>query len=353
MARRPPQAPDTEPSSAFGTSSTEIDLDTNHWLMQRARRNAKSWREPNLSHYDHIVVSTSGGKDSQAALEYTYQAARKQGVLDRLTVVHCDLGRVEWQGTRDLVERQVEKYGLDLTVVKRPGNDLLDQVLKERKKWPAYGMAQFCTSDHKTSQVAKVVTGLTEETRKAEGYSARSKGRVVRVLQVLGLRAQESQHRAELHPMMAHTLPPGSWEPVDPKDIPRYPPTKQEITKAAKEGREPLGKPMYYDSYDKTEPNTIREEWQWLPVFDWTEDQVWSLIRRRRLEYHRAYDLGMSRFSCAFCICARRADLLIAARHNKELLRQYVKVERKIGFTFKHGWPIERLWDEVYPGERV
>lgn len=56
---------------------------------------------PNLSDYDVILISSSAGKDSRAALDVTVEAARAAGVLDRV-VVHADLGEEEWPATLEL-----------------------------------------------------------------------------------------------------------------------------------------------------------------------------------------------------------------------------------------------------------
>ena len=45
--------------------------------------------------------------------------------------------------------------------------------------------------------------------------------------------------------------------------------------------------------------NTKRTVDNWLPIHDWTEAQVWELIRSQGLPYNYAYDLGMPRLSCA------------------------------------------------------
>lgn len=76
---------------------------------------------PDLSSYDLIVVSTSGGKDSQVALDVTIAEARRAGVLDRVHVVHADLGADEWAGTTDLVIAQAEHYGVPLSICSRIG----------------------------------------------------------------------------------------------------------------------------------------------------------------------------------------------------------------------------------------
>ncbi len=74
---------------------------------------------PRLCDYDCLVVNSSAGKDSQAMLDMVAQQAKAEEVLDRLVVVHADLGRVEWPGTRELAERQARHYGVRFEVVTR------------------------------------------------------------------------------------------------------------------------------------------------------------------------------------------------------------------------------------------
>jgi 3'-phosphoadenosine 5'-phosphosulfate sulfotransferase (PAPS reductase)/FAD synthetase len=75
-----------------------------------------------LASYDWIVVSSSAGKDSQAMLDYVCELATAAKVRERVLVLHCDLGRVEWQGTRELAERQARRYDVQfMTVVRLEG----------------------------------------------------------------------------------------------------------------------------------------------------------------------------------------------------------------------------------------
>lgn len=57
---------------------------------------------PDLASYDVILVNTSAGRDSQAALRVVAETARAAGVSERVLAVHYDLGRVGWEGARDL-----------------------------------------------------------------------------------------------------------------------------------------------------------------------------------------------------------------------------------------------------------
>jgi hypothetical protein len=62
-------------------------------------------------------------------------------------------------------------------------------------------------------------------------------------------------------------------------------------------------------------------------------DEVWRTIREAGQRRHWAYDKGMSRLSCSFCIMSSKPDLIIAARERPDLLAEYVALEKEIGHT--------------------
>lgn len=282
----------------------------------------------NLHDFDVVLVNSSAGKDSQALLTYLIALADAQGYSrDRIIVVHADLGRVEWDGTRELAEQQAAAYGLRVEVVAR-GEDLLDQVSTRRRNldakaealtgeaaalrdagwvafagladqdaakaegtpaWPS-STARYCTSDQKTSQVAKLMTRLAD-THRAAGNAG-----PLRILNTLGIRADESPARAK------------------------------------KES-------LHRDSAS----NTRRAVTRWLPIFGWSEALVWSVIDASGLRSHEAYAAGMPRLSCVFCVLAGERELILAARLNPALAREYVATEREVGHTFQNGRSIESI----------
>lgn len=235
-----------------------------------------------LTKFDRIVVSSSAGKDSQAMLDLVAVEAETQGVLDRLVVVHCDLGRVEWPGTPELAEAHARRYGVRFVKVSRPQGDLLDQV-EQRGMWPS-SAARYCTSDHKRGQVSKVHTMLAKEHRAAGGRGP------VRILNCIGYRHEESPNRAKM--------------PTEPTP-------------------------------NKRETNGRRIVTDWYPIITWTEAEVWERIGIAGTEPHPAYDLGMPRLSCCLCIFAGRDALLVAGHANPELLAEYAAVEERIGHQFR------------------
>lgn len=255
-----------------------------------------------LNDYDWVLISSSAGKDSQAMLTTMVEKCAAAGVKrSRLVVVHADLGRVEWLGTKDLAERQAKHYGLRFEVVTRPQGDLLHQVEFQRNGlWPS-STNRYCTSDHKRGQILKLLTRLTNETRAAENTKRR-----IKILDCWGIRAEESTERAK----------------------------KDEL------------------SINKKGTNKKRLTHTYLPVFNFTENEVWATIKRSGVEHHRAYDLGMPRLSCCFCIYSGRDSLLIAGEHNPELLEEYVALEKRVKFDFMYKKPLSEIQDALARGER-
>ena len=252
---------------------------------------------PTLSKWDVILVNSSGGKDSQAMLGEIVRQVDEQGLSrDRIVVVHAELGRVEWNGTLELAREQAEAYGLEFRSISRPQGDLLDHVEK-RGMWPGPA-TRYCTSDHKRGQIAKVVTALDRERRMGGSF---------KLLNCMGLRAEESPSRRK----------------------------KMSFTE---------------NRLFSTKTRTV---WDWLPIHGWPEERVWQSIRESGIRHHEAYDIGMPRLSCVLCIYAPREALVLAGRHNPELLDEYVAVEERIGHTFKADLSLAEVRAEVAQGGPV
>jgi 3'-phosphoadenosine 5'-phosphosulfate sulfotransferase (PAPS reductase)/FAD synthetase len=254
---------------------------------------------PDLPSYRWVVLNSSAGKDSQAMLDYVVELCDKAHVpRSRLVVAHADLGRVEWPGTRQLAEEQARHYGLVFHAVSRARGDLLDHIAK-RGMFPSPA-ARFCTSDHKRTQIWTLFTRLVEEAH-AEGLPY-----PIRILSCMGLRAQESPARARRQPF----------------------------------------------TYDERASNGRRHVDLWLPIHGWTVRQVWDRIQISGVRHHPAYDLGMPRLSCCFCIFAPRSALLLAGQHNPQLLAEYVEVERRIGHRFRLELPLAEVQEALARGEQ-
>lgn len=250
----------------------------------------------NLRWYDWLVVNSSAGKDSQVTLDVLAQQADAQGVKHKVVVVHCDLGRAEWEGAKELAELQAAIYGVRFEVVKRKQGDLLEHV-RARGMWPS-PTARYCTSDHKRGQVDQLFTRLSKETRES------GVRRPVRILNCLGLRAEESPARQKKLPFRL----------------------------------------------DRRASNGKRTVHTFLPIHDLTTEQVWERIRQSMVPHHPAYDLGLPRLGCVLCIMAPKNALLLAGKHNRKLLDEYVAVEKEIGHRFRKELSLAEVRDELDAG---
>jgi 3'-phosphoadenosine 5'-phosphosulfate sulfotransferase (PAPS reductase)/FAD synthetase len=263
---------------------------------------------PDLASYDVIEISSSGGKDSLAMKVHVAAQLREARLLDRGVVVHADLGRVEWPGTPELVEAQARHIGLRFMKVKRPQGDLLEHVEK-LGKWPM-PTQRFCTADHKRGQIYTAFTALAEEARERLTHEAALAGngfnRPIRILNCVGLRAEESPGRAKRPALVRDKKCSGRRKVVD----------------------------------------------VWLPIQGWTETEVWTACRASSAPIHPAYAAGLPRASCVFCIYAPEAALQIAGHAHPALLAEYVAVEQRIGHTFKRHLPIAKVAADVAAGVR-
>lgn len=266
---------------------------------------------PDLRDYDLIAVSDSGGADSRAALHVTVAAAHRARVFDRVRTYHASLGPLEWpaaefRGRRYLsTSEQAALHSLSYGVpshrhvevqrtVEHAAGEFVPYSLltyvAERGMWPAKGVAQFCTSDWKTSLIFAAWTPVVSALR-------RRLGRAVRILNVLGIRADESPSRAVRSPYRCLV----------------------------------------------TSTNGARHIDEWLPIHEWSKDQVRELSGYRGLFHHWTYDsepgardwAGSSRCSCSICVVAGLRDLLLNTRRRPRLTNVYATVERETGHRFQ------------------
>jgi 3'-phosphoadenosine 5'-phosphosulfate sulfotransferase (PAPS reductase)/FAD synthetase len=242
---------------------------------------------PDPCDYDLILVNSSAGKDSQATLDVVVTAARAAGVLHRVVVVHADLGDAEWDGVPELAAEHAAHYGLRFEIARREQAGQVETILQrveQRRMWPD-AARRWCTSDHKRGPIRKVMTRLVAEIRDARPDTQRP----VHLLNVMGLRAEESAARARRLPYAPNPSATNGRRRVD----------------------------------------------DWYPIHHWSVSQVWARIGTAGTRPHHAYRDGMSRLSCRFCVLASRSDLVCSARLNPELAHRHADVEQRVGHRFR------------------
>jgi len=243
-----------------------------------------------------LVLSVSGGKDSDAMCHHLLERRQTEGWAGDVVMIHADLGaRVEWQQTPDYVQNLARRKGVPLHVVRWTHGDLIDRIWQRYYKdpsrpcWPSAQM-RYCTADLKRGPISRELRRLFPSGN---------------VICAMGLRAQESQTRAR--------------------------------------------RPTFSLRTDSSAPTKGRFVYDWLPIHDWMETNVWDCIRRHGNIHHEAYSLGNHRLSCALCVLASLNDLINGAVHNPDTYREYRRIEAVTGYSFRQDFWLSDLKPELLP----
>lgn len=231
-----------------------------------------------------FFISHSGGKDSQAMyahLKYDIGIPAEQ-----IVVVHAHLGAIEWDGVKEHIEANIEEELHVVQAIDKDGNDKdFISMIETRGYFPSPSYRQ-CTSDLKRGPIQKFMRKVMKE----RGVSL--------AVNCMGLRAEESSSRAKK----------ADWE------------LNKQMSKAG------------------------REVYDWLPVHDWSTDDVYDRIEAAGQDAFHAYgNRGdkNERLSCVFCIMGSVNDHINGAAHRPELYKQMVDLEQKLGHTMFNGQTLE------------
>lgn len=222
-----------------------------------------------------FVCNHSGGKDSQAMMIRLLEIVPPA----QLMVVHASLGEVEWEGALELAEHQAKAAGIPFVVAHAVKTffEMVEHRFKVRPESPSWPSAsnRQCTSDLKRGPCQREVRRYAA----AHDFTC--------IVNCTGLRAQESPGRAKQIPFKVNE-------------------------RGSIAGRQWL---------------------EWLPIHDYTVDQVFATIRDAGQQPHWAYAAGNDRLSCVFCIMGSKRDIANGARHRPDLLAKYLEIEARTGYT--------------------
>jgi len=270
-----------------------------------------SAEEIDVDDYDHIIICMSGGKDSIACL----LKLKEQGVdQSKIELWHHEVdGRegshlMDWQFMPDYNRKLAEAMGVPLyfswleggfegemlkanayskphRIEKPEGLMVLDRDTRRakpatRRKFPQLSASlqtRWCSS------ALKIDVG-----RRSLNNQERFNGK--RVLFITGERRQESGNRARYNQFEPHAC--------DRRD-----------------GR----KARHVDSYRA--------------VLGWSEDRVWDILERHRINPPVPYRLGWTRSSCMTCIYNGPRIWATLCRHFPSRVQQIVDYENEFGVT--------------------
>jgi 3'-phosphoadenosine 5'-phosphosulfate sulfotransferase (PAPS reductase)/FAD synthetase len=282
---------------------------------------AKRPPEPRLDTYSRILVMFSGGKDSLACLLHLFELGVPR---ERIELWHHDVdGRegsdlMDWPCTRDYCRAIAEAFDLPLYYSWKKGGFEREMLRQEQRTAPICfevpgghveevgGTAGKFGTRRKFPQVsANLMTRWCSAYLKidvaAAAIRAQHRFREERTLVITGERAQESSARSKYAQFEPHRS-------------------------------------------DRRDGKRVRRHVDhWRPVHQWSEQDVWAIIERWRVQPHPAYRLGWGRVSCAACIFGspkQWASLRQVAPERFERIAQY---EEEFGVTIQRKRSVRRL----------
>lgn len=97
-------------------------------------------------------------------------------------------------------------------------------------------------------------------------------------------------------------------------------------------------------SHDERATNkTVRCVDQWLPIHGWDVTQVEACIREAGTRPHPVYAAGLPRLSCRFCVLASESALVRAAQLDPEGARRRADMEQRMGHQLRLGLPMQAI----------
>ena len=216
-------------------------------------------------------------------LDHVVALADAQGVdRSRLVCFHADLGRVEWPGTAELAEEHAAAYGLRIITIARPQGDLLDHI-EARGMFP---------SAHRP-----VLHLGPQAWPGPQGHDHAGPG--------AGPAQGPSGPRPQLHgPAGPGERPPG-----------------------------PQARPFEYDA--RAGKGTVREVWTWLPILDWTVEQVWARIAEAPTDGAPGVRRGHAPPVLLLLRAGRQGRPGARRPVDPDLAAEYAAVEVRIGHIFR------------------
>lgn len=231
-----------------------------------------------IENADVIFVSHSGGKDSQAMLAKLI----KMGLKDKLVVIHADLGEMEWEEMKPWIEKN--SFGLPVHVVESEMDFF--QMCRKYGRIPS-GQNQFCTDFLKIKPINEFVHDYMYK----HGYKT--------AINATGMRADESKRRKEKKPFT-------------------------------------LSKGKGTSGMHMTRKHTEHTVYDWLPIFEYTTEEVFAEIAEAGQAPHEVYTkYGFSRLSCVFCVNGRINEHKVAAKLRPELGQKIADLEKELGKTYR------------------
>ena len=99
---------------------------------------------------------------------------------------------------------------------------------------------------------------------------------------------------------------------------------------------ESIARSKYSELEYHTANSKKREVWHWRPVIDFTDDQVWDLLREFKVQPHPSYMLGWGRCSCQLCIFGSPNIWATLYQIDRAKIERLAEIENELQHTLHH-----------------
>jgi 3'-phosphoadenosine 5'-phosphosulfate sulfotransferase (PAPS reductase)/FAD synthetase len=226
-----------------------------------------------------VIVSFSGGKDSQACLIWAIQKYGK----DKVEAVFCDTGW-EHPSTYNHIKEVIAQVNIKFTIIK--GQYDFVSLAKYKNRFPSTD-ARFCTEELKVKPMIDWV--LQQEDN---------------LIIIQGIRSGESQARRKMDIECMYFK--NYFEPL------------QNGKKYSYRGKEVRERCKKYDA------SVLR------PIKDWSSQDVVDFILNAGQKPNPLYYQGFSRVGCFPCIMCRKSEVRLLAENYPEMLQRLVDAENSL-----------------------
>lgn len=267
-----------------------------------------------LDQYDVIALGYSGGKDSLAALLDLLE----RGVPpSKIELHHHDIdgqgeALMDWPCTRAYVQATAEALGIPVVFSWREGGFVREML---RDNVPTAPVA-YERSGERVSLPTKRETAGTRM-------------KFPQVSADLSVRWCSAYLKIDV---MARVL----------ANDPAYQ-GKKVLVVTGERRQESSARSKYAEAEPHRTNTKSRTVHQWRNVIDWSEEQVWDIIRRWNIRPHPAYQLGWGRTSCLACIFGDSDQWASVKTIAPERFKRIAGLERDFRSTIRKGQSVEEI----------
>lgn len=268
-----------------------------------------------------VLVSYSGGKDSQAALIHSI---KKYGV-NNCEAVFCDTGHENPQTYQHIIET-TNQLGVKLITLKSKKYNSLFDLAKKKGRFPSQSR-RFCTLELKVIPMIDYVLSHNES-----------------LIIIEGIRKNESESRSKMEPECMYFR--YYFEPyqtnlmiIESFHSLKTKPNKTQIKnyKKAKLRLERGFEDKKYHTYRKKEVFEYckkHDASKFRPIFTWTAEETLDYIKSNLQQPNPLYFQGFSRVGCFPCIMAKKSEIKLIIQNHPDQWQAIKDAELDANSTF-------------------